>query len=876
MSELTFGADRRGVSTPVVHALTLGITAILVILLVGTASTFLADQEEFAARDQLDSVGNSLAGQAEQAGAMADENGEASFFVTQPARVVGSTYDVRLSSGPACDTSRFSSDTCLVVEVPDKDMTSKTPVRVRDGVSLSLDRTGNTQFRVTATATGGGTAATGAPAAEADRASGNLKVGVGRDIERNTYGRVVDPTNRPPIPRFSFSPDYPTTNTLVRADADRSRDPDGSIKSYTWYVDGTETSPGGTPSTIETSLSAGAHNVTLVLTDDEGATARQSRTVRVSGLEYNKDMSVSSGTGRTGGNCAEFSITNQWGQGIDVSHLSIDPPDKVNFIDYSSGAEIAIDTNNDGDYTDAYDIRYDTGTIDVRNKPDGVVLTLGRGPDRLDISAGQTVGVSVCKFKGGGPLRGQNDFPEFGFRYWIDGTTNRTVFGAEDGPTVTDYAVTRSGGDVTVSFESSEELDTTTFGGEIGSGGSTTTVSGSDFSEGVAGGTYTYEATFSRPSGTYYVRLDDAETADGTEVANLPQNASAGGISATGPYVWQTGGDWDSADRSVGVVHDGYGDYEAGSLRLGTPPGSVDGSLVSYWPFDGGSVADLVGGNDGTITGSPATTDGIAGTTALSFDGSDDHLTVPDDSSLEMSDDEVTVSMWVNKDSRQGGYIWLFEKGYAYNMLFGGGNDFIFAINDGGTLYGTAPEGIDHRADRYYHLVGTFDGEVMRSYVDGTRVGIDSRPDEMESASGEDAGIATDLATDARYLDGAIDDIRVYDDRLTDEQVEQLSNVTEGYVETASKTGDAVNMKKLDLSYDADIDSGESIELTVRAPGRESDTITLGASDSGTETVDVSGFRGGKESELWVEVRLTSSSPATSPELDGVTLEEGS
>ncbi|MUV89231.1 hypothetical protein GJ629_04400 [Halapricum sp. CBA1109] len=36
MSELTFGADRRGVSTPVVHALTLGITAILVILLVGT------------------------------------------------------------------------------------------------------------------------------------------------------------------------------------------------------------------------------------------------------------------------------------------------------------------------------------------------------------------------------------------------------------------------------------------------------------------------------------------------------------------------------------------------------------------------------------------------------------------------------------------------------------------------------------------------------------------------------------------------------------------------------------------------------------------------------------------------------------------------
>ena len=67
--------------------------------------------------------------------------------------------------------------------------------------------------------------------------------------------------------------------------------------------------------------------------------------------------------------------------------------------------------------------------------------------------------------------------------------------------------------------------------------------------------------------------------------------------------------------------------------------------LISYWKFDEGSgttAYDSVGANNGTVYGANWTTGKVDG--ALSFDGVDDYVNVPDSSSLDIVNYVTAVS----------------------------------------------------------------------------------------------------------------------------------------------------------------------------------------------------------------------------------------
>ncbi len=82
--------------------------------------------------------------------------------------------------------------------------------------------------------------------------------------------------NQPPVAKFTF-----TTNDLTASfDASSSSDPDGSIVSYAWtFGDGTT---GSGVTTSRTYVAAGTYNVTLTVTDNEGATGSNTQAVTVS------------------------------------------------------------------------------------------------------------------------------------------------------------------------------------------------------------------------------------------------------------------------------------------------------------------------------------------------------------------------------------------------------------------------------------------------------------------------------------------------------------------------------------------------------------------------------------------------------------------
>jgi PKD repeat protein len=88
-------------------------------------------------------------------------------------------------------------------------------------------------------------------------------------------------TNQPPVASFSYSPMNPGINEIVTFNDSTSYDPDGSIVSYNWSF-GDVNSTNTTVSTITHSYaSVGEYTVNLTVTDDEGATNKTSRVIKV-------------------------------------------------------------------------------------------------------------------------------------------------------------------------------------------------------------------------------------------------------------------------------------------------------------------------------------------------------------------------------------------------------------------------------------------------------------------------------------------------------------------------------------------------------------------------------------------------------------------
>ena len=93
---------------------------------------------------------------------------------------------------------------------------------------------------------------------------------------------VVEPSApEPPIPNASYTPTSPTVGEQIRFDASGSVAPNGTIESYEWDFDG----DGSTDATGETATAnfstAGTHDVSLQVTDDNGTTNATTVSVEV-------------------------------------------------------------------------------------------------------------------------------------------------------------------------------------------------------------------------------------------------------------------------------------------------------------------------------------------------------------------------------------------------------------------------------------------------------------------------------------------------------------------------------------------------------------------------------------------------------------------
>jgi len=194
---------------------------------------------------------------------------------------------------------------------------------------------------------------------------------------------------------------------------------------------------------------------------------------------------------------------------------------------------------------------------------------------------------------------------------------------------------------------------------------------------------------------------------------------------------------------------------------------------------DGADVCDTSGySNNGTIyqdsSGAAFASSSIDGY-ALSFDGIDDYVNVPRNSTLEPQN--LTLGAWIRPNIVTGDRM-IFDKPYtshsnpyySYEMRIQSGHIFFAVVV--GAAYSNDDTVIDGiiTAENWYHVVGTYDGTI-RLYINGVKITEKSNPGII---SYYDKPLTVGKSqTYSAFFKGLIDEVRIYSEALPAAEIQK-------------------------------------------------------------------------------------------------------
>jgi hypothetical protein len=230
-----------------------------------------------------------------------------------------------------------------------------------------------------------------------------------------------------------------------------------------------------------------------------------------------------------------------------------------------------------------------------------------------------------------------------------------------------------------------------------------------------------------------------------------------------------------------------------GSFLLGQQD-SAEGlkeGLVLYFSFDAfetqgnlTKVADLSGtGNDGFVTGG-ALVDGKFGKALeCKYENQGDGVIVADSNSLDL--DAVTIAAWIKTSRLDDQWSRILDKGWAtaYNLCIGGEfkgqrwqDKCTFECAGCSTISkGSVVDGLWH------FIVATNDGQFKKIYIDGKLDTKHKCKEKMPMKHTDTVLTIGRLAVlevppyEKSFFDGLIDEIRLYNRVLSDEEIQALA-----------------------------------------------------------------------------------------------------
>jgi len=203
--------------------------------------------------------------------------------------------------------------------------------------------------------------------------------------------------------------------------------------------------------------------------------------------------------------------------------------------------------------------------------------------------------------------------------------------------------------------------------------------------------------------------------------------------------------------------------------------------LVAAYNFNSGTGTTLVdssgSNNNGTLTNGPTwTTSGKFGS-ALSFDGIDDRVIIPDSNSLDLTS-AITLEAWVYPSTTLSGRETILLKEQPGDLVYA-----LYANGSKSHPYGYVYIGAEQAVqgktklslNTWSHLALTYDGSTLKLYVNGQLANSRSQTGLLATSSGVLSVGSNGVWSSENFL-GRMDEIRIYNRALTQQQIQTDMN----------------------------------------------------------------------------------------------------
>jgi hypothetical protein len=196
--------------------------------------------------------------------------------------------------------------------------------------------------------------------------------------------------------------------------------------------------------------------------------------------------------------------------------------------------------------------------------------------------------------------------------------------------------------------------------------------------------------------------------------------------------------------------------------------------LVAYFPLDGDAIDQTSNGHNGTIFGA-ATIPGVVGK-ALYFNGTSSYVQIPSAGSLSMTD-ALSISVWIKPEllnlwykvvSKSNSQVT--DNDWSLGEAMAGG--ICFSVYKGADQYYTNG-GTSLNLNEWNHVLGTWDGSVMRIYQNG-KLQSEMVDVTLPINSSEGPLFIGRMPQNTYYFKGAIDELRIFNRAVTPQEADYL------------------------------------------------------------------------------------------------------
>ena len=218
--------------------------------------------------------------------------------------------------------------------------------------------------------------------------------------------------------------------------------------------------------------------------------------------------------------------------------------------------------------------------------------------------------------------------------------------------------------------------------------------------------------------------------------------------------------------------------------------------LVGWWPFNGNANDESGNGNDGVVNGPTLTNDRFGlPNKAYSFDGVNDLINFINNTNLNVTGD-ITISCCVvsNHIFSQQQLVWFGDSQYEkdpYSIAINSSNEFYFRKD---ILTGNFVTQLNYQPNNtlmYNHIVGVYNSSdtEMKMYINGLLVdsvnldcSINYNTQNMFLNFG---GVDNGSGPYPQFFRGDLDDIGIWNRGLTDTEILNLYNATNGNISSS-------------------------------------------------------------------------------------------